>query len=169
VFQAAVPGVCTCTNMEMVLRGRHREAFLPRKQSTLASPSSCSSSRHPHVSLVPRQVRARARTRPQVFCLRAKLAKEAMGRTGRGLPRGPVLCFQDSELWKQAAQLNLVDSQSPWRGGPRAHDRPPSGRLAHHVTISWHSQLPFPWPFFQSKSHNASSGLNAVASCCVGM
>lgn len=36
--------------------------------------------------------------------------------------------------------------------------------LGCHMTVSWHLQTPFPWPFFESKNHNARSGPNTIAS-----
>lgn len=100
MFQAAVPGLCTCTNMEMMLHGRHRDSFPPKKQSTrlsiilfvfLATPGQSG----------PKVSQSQGQTGTQVSCLRAESGKEGTGRIGRGLPRGPVPCFQDSQEWKQ--------------------------------------------------------------------
>lgn len=64
---------------------------------------------------------------------------------------------------------NLPALPSGWRCGPEPMTLP----FHHEIYMPHDNQLalviPFPWPFFELESYEASSGLNAVASCCVGM
>lgn len=87
--------------------------------------------------------------------------EEPTSRTSRGLPGGTGYCFLDSGAGNRTCQLHPVDRDV----GPSPRLGPSVWRLTHHVTSSWPSKPPFPWPWSPETGCRQRAGSCAKLLC----